>query len=107
MKMVMVVVPADSAERVLDALVNAGHSATYAETRGGMLRQSQRSLFIAVSDPQLDEVLEIIKQNCRTRVEMSTHPKEGLVGEPEVTPVTADLGGAVAFIWDINRIETF
>jgi hypothetical protein len=22
-------------------------------------------------------------------------------------PVTADLGGAVAFIWDIDRIETF
>jgi hypothetical protein len=22
-------------------------------------------------------------------------------------PVTADLGGAVAFIWDISRIETF
>jgi uncharacterized protein YaaQ len=107
MKMVMVVVPADSAEHVLDALVNAGHSATYAETRGGMLRQSQRSLFIAVDDEQLEEVLEIIKRNCRTRVEMSTHPKEGLSVDNTVTPVTADLGGAVAFVWDINRIETF
>ncbi len=107
MKMVMVVVPSNSAERVLDALVNAGHSATYAETRGGMLRQSQRSLFIAVKSAQLEEVLEIIKQNCRTQVEMSTHPKEGLVGEAETAPVKADLGGAVAFVWDINRIETF
>ncbi|HCU58099.1 MAG TPA: hypothetical protein DF984_07770 [Anaerolineaceae bacterium] len=107
MKMVMVVVPSNSAERVLENLVNAGHSATYAETRGGMLRQSQRSLFIAVKAAQLEEVLEIIKQNCRTRVEMSTHPKEGVAGEAESSPVTADLGGAVAFVWDIDRIETF
>lgn len=107
MKMVMVVIPADSAERVLDALVNAGHSATYAETRGGMLRQSQLSLFIAVQAAQLEEVLNIIKQNCRTRVEMSTHAKIGDPENPRTPPVTADLGGAVAFVWDINRIETF
>ena len=106
MKMVMVVVPSNNAEPVLDALINAGHTATYAETRGGMLRQSQKSLFIAVKETQLEEVLEIIKEHCRTKVEMSPQTTEDplMMGS---TPVTADLGGAVAFIWDINRIETF
>ena len=106
MKMVMVVVPSNTAERVLDALINAGHTATYAETRGGMLRQSQSSLFIAVQASQLDEILKIIKNNCRTQVEMSTHDPDSVsaVGH---SPVTADLGGAIAFIWDIDRIETF
>jgi len=106
MKMMMVVVPSNNADQVLDALVNAGHTATYAETHGGMLQQSQYSLFIAVKENQLDNVLEIIKVNCRTRVEMSTRTPE----ENETmgrTPMTADLGGAVVFIWDINRIETF
>lgn len=106
MKMLMVVVPSNTAERVLDALVNHGHTATYAETHGGMLQQSQFSLFIAVKKEQLDEVLEIIENNCRTRVEMSTKPS----GEEKTlrkSPVTADLGGAVAFIWDINNIVTF
>ena len=106
MKMVMAVVPANSAERVLDSLVNKGHTATYAETRGGMLRQSQYSLFIAVKEDQLDEVLGIIKDNCRTRVEMSTHT-QGESAFPEKTPVTAELGGAVAFIWDMDQIEIF
>ncbi len=106
MKMVMVVVPSNTAERVLDALINAGHTATYAETHGGMLRQSQNSLFIAVKAEQLEDVLGLIKDNCRTQVEMNTrsasdHPSMG------ASPVTADLGGAVAFIWDISRIETF
>jgi uncharacterized protein YaaQ len=106
MKMVMVVVPANTAETVLDALVNAGHTATYAETHGGMLQQSQYSLFIAVKKEQLDNVLQIIKENCVTRVEMSTH-EPGETRSIGKSPVTAELGGAVAFIWDIDRIETF
>jgi uncharacterized protein YaaQ len=106
MKMVMVVIPSNTADRVLDALVNAGHTATYAETHGGMLQQSQKSLFIAVKKEDLDFVLNIIRENCRTSVEMSTRtPDEN--GEFEHPPVTADLGGAIAFIWEINRIETF
>lgn len=106
MKMVMVVVPANSAENVLDALVNAGHTATYAETRGGMLRQSQYSLFIALRKEQLKEVIEIIRANCHTQVEMKTHPfKEERATERQ--PITAEIGGAVAFVWDIESIETF
>jgi len=106
MKMVMAVVPANTADRVLDALVNAGHTATYAETCGGMLQQSQYSLFIAVKKEQLDTILQIIKENCRTQIEMMTHISEeqNSIGK---TPVTADLGGAVVFIWDINQIVTF
>ncbi len=106
MKMVMAVVPSNTAESVLDALVNAGHTATYAETTGGMLRQSQYSLFIAVSKDRLDEVLGIIKDSCRTKVEMKTRQKD----KPSImdeSPVTADLGGAVAFVWDIDQIENF
>ena len=106
MKMMMVVVPSNSAESVLDALINAGHTATYAETRGGMLRQSQKSLFIAVKETQLDEVLDIIKTHCRTKIEMSPQSTEDTLSMGS-KPVTADLGGAVAFIWDIDRIETF
>ena len=106
MKMLMVVVPSNTAERVLDALVNQGYTATYAETHGGMLQQSQLSLFIAVKKEQLEEVLGIIEDHCRTRVEMSTKStdEEESFKKP---PVTADLGGAVAFIWDINQIVTF
>ena len=35
-KMVMAVIPRDEAEHVLDALINAGYSATFMETKGGM-----------------------------------------------------------------------
>ena len=81
MKMMMVVVPSNSAEPVLDALINAGHTATYAETRGGMLRQSQKSLFIAIKEIQLDEVLNIIK-NPRTAWQWLIQYKPSIKGTP-------------------------
>ncbi len=106
MKMLMVVVPSNTAERVVDALVNEGYTATYAETHGGMLQQSQLSLFIAVKAEYLDDVFEIIENNCLTRVEMNTK-STGKTEIPKKSPVTADLGGAIAFVWDINQIVTF
>lgn len=106
MKMIMVVVPSNTAENVLDALVNAGHTATYAETTGGVLRQRQYSLFIAVDINQLDKVLRIIKESCRTKVEMKTHQADQQTLTEEAL-VTADLGGAIAFIWDIDQVENY
>jgi uncharacterized protein YaaQ len=106
MKMLMVVVPTNTAERVLDALVNQGYTATYADTHGGVLQQSQLSLFIAVKAEQLDEVLKIIEDHCRTRVEMSIKPS-GEEKDIKKPLVTAELGGAIAFVWDINQIITF
>lgn len=106
MKMVMAVVPSSNAEDVLDALVNRGYTATYAQTKGGMLRQSQYSLFIAVKKDELEIVLNIIKKSCRTQVKMSTLPAED-EEVSDTSPVIADLGGAIAFVWDINQIETF
>lgn len=106
MRMVMVVIPANAAENLLDALVNAGYTATYTETRGGMLRQSQYSLFIAVKKEQLEEVVGVIRDNCHTQVEMKTHPFNDQ-GSSENQALTAEIGGAIAFIWDIESIETF
>lgn len=106
MKMVMAVVPANTAEDVLDALVNHGYTATYAQTQGGMLRQSQYSLFIAVNKENLDEVLGIVKENCRTQIKMNTRVSDE-EDKMRTSPFVADLGGAIAFVWEINQIETF
>lgn len=106
MKMIMVVVPADAADRVLDALINAGLTATYTETHGGMLRQTQCSLFIAARAEQLQLVLDTVRDHCHTRVEMHPHGA-GEQLDADEAPVTAELGGAIAFVWDLTQIETF
>ena len=105
-KMVMAVVPRDPARRVLEELVAAGHTATFSECRGGVMRQAQLQFFIAVKEEDLAKVLDIIRENCRTEVQVgSSVSKDGLSLGP--IPVTADLGGAVVFIWDLDHFETY
>ncbi|MBN1955587.1 MAG: cyclic-di-AMP receptor [Anaerolineae bacterium] len=110
MKMVMAVISRDEADGVLDALVTAGFTATFTESRGGMLRQAQYTLFIATKKRDVDQVLGIIRQNCHThiRVEAST-------GESEAFPLPLShnvsrkeqLGSAVVFVWPLERAEVY
>ena len=106
MKMVMAIVPRDEAGHVLEALVTAGYTATFIDSRSGVLRQAQQMLFIAVEEQDLDKVLTIIRDNCHSQVVVEP-------GEPRTpfslgsVPVTAELGGAVVFIWDLDRYETY
>ncbi|MBN1178892.1 MAG: cyclic-di-AMP receptor [Anaerolineae bacterium] len=107
MKMIMAVVSRDETERVLDALVNAGFTATFSESRGGMLRQAQSMLFIAVEKAELDRALGIIAETCHSRVAVESSEAEQFPSFLRPKPVTAELGSAVVFVWDIDRFETF
>jgi len=101
----MAVIPRDEAEHVLDALINAGFSATFMETKGGMLRQSQYSLFTAVSTETLDNVLDIIKNSCKTDIALD---EDDLTKQEILENSGAQkLGGAVVFVWDLDRLETY
>jgi uncharacterized protein YaaQ len=107
MKMLMAVVPRDEAERVLEALVTAGFTATFTDSRGGMLRQAQQMLFIAAKDEDLDQVLAIIRGSCHSQVYVGSGESEGEALSPRPAAVTAELGGAVVFVWDLDRLEVY
>ena len=104
-KMVMAVIPRDEAEMVLDALINGGHTATFLETKGGMLRQSQYTLFTAVKEEDVESVCEIIEKNCKVDVGLDEEElaKQELLDESNI----GKLGGAIVFIWDLTRIENY
>ncbi|MCD4673594.1 MAG: cyclic-di-AMP receptor [Anaerolineaceae bacterium] len=103
-KMVMTVVPRNGAEKLLNALVNAGHTATFMESRGGMLRQSQLSLFTAVDSEELEKVLEIIRGSCSTEMIVESQNDAEMLSFGQ-TSITSGVGGAVIFIWSIEGIE--
>ncbi len=94
MKMIMAVIPRDQSNQLLQSLVEAGYSATFTESRGGMLRQSQQMLFIVVDEDQVEGVLEIFHGG---QGERSRHAAE----EKEISR-----SGRVVFVWNIERVET-
>ncbi len=103
--MVMAVIPRDEAELVLNALIEAGHTATYIETKGGVMRQSQYTLFIVVQDKHLETICKIIETNCK--VDMMI---DGEISSQEESsePYSGNkLGGAVVFVWKLNRFLSY
>lgn len=108
--MIMAVIPRDEADNVLDALIAAGFTATFTESRGGMLRQAQYTLFIAVKKLDVERVLEIIRQNCHSQVRIEAGGGEDAVFPPLVSPdapASALIGGAVIFVWTLERVEMY
>ncbi len=97
MKMVMAIVSRDQADLVLEALISAGYGATFTESRGGVLRQSQKTIFTAVEHTKLDDVLSIIRDHCRSQVTLS---------DTEDHASTTDVGSAVIFVWDLEQFIT-
>ena len=105
--MVMAVVPRDDTECVLQALVSAGHTATFVESRGGVLRQEKKILFIAVQRDALPQVLDIIQDSCHCRDHVTPHPTESGRPSPEPTSPPGRLGGTVVFVWDLEQFEIY
>lgn len=107
MKMIMAIVPKKYGDEVLSALINAGFTATYSETRGGMLRQSQLTLFIAVRSSDVQTALNLITDSC-SEIE-TIHHGYGLEAytEPHMTNEGAPLGksAAVVFIWNLDKFQ--
>jgi len=101
----MAVIPRDEAEHVLDALIEAGHSATFMETKGGMLRQSQYSLFTAVSAKNVNNVCQIIRDHCTSSIPLDEDDlaKQEIIEDSGIQKI----GGAVIFIWDLEKTEIY
>ena len=104
-KMIMAIVPHAEAERVVQAIVEMGQTATMVESRSGVLRQRQQVLFSAVEEVDLEGVVAVIRGNCRHEAVIGSVTADRF--SLGTVPGPADLGGAVVFIWDVDRVETY
>jgi len=112
MKMVMAIIDREEAARVLEALIAGGYTATFNDSRSGFLRQSKESLYIGVEADQVENVLAIIQNNCRSHVESRESEAEAEVSTgplPRAIPrrTFAQVGSAAVFVWDVDRFETY
>lgn len=65
MKLIITVVQNKDADEVVDALVSAEFRATRFASTGGFLRRGNTTIMIGVQDDQVDQVLNIIRDEAR------------------------------------------
>lgn len=109
MKLIMAVVQDKDSNRLSDALVKANLRATKLASTGGFLKAGNTTFLIGVDDGRIEEVLDIIKENCRSRDQLVApiSPMGGNADSYIPYPVEVQVGGATVFVLPVERFEQF
>lgn len=101
------IVQGEDAGQTVQALSQAGISVTRLASVGGFLQQGNATLLSAVDEERVEQVTEIIRDNCRERLRYLT-PMPPMIEPGELLmpyPVEVQVGGATIFVVNIDSFE--
>lgn len=107
MKLVVAIVQGEDAGQTVHALSGAGISVTRFASSGGFLQQGNVTLLVGVEEERVEQVLQLIRSNCRERTRYLT-PMPPMVEPGEMFmpfPVEVQVGGATIFVLNVGQFE--
>jgi len=108
MKLVIAIVQDKDSHRLSNALVKENIRATKLASTGGFLKSGNTTFFIGVSDERINDLLKIIKENCKAREQLvSPVSSLGSVDSYVPYPVEVQVGGATVFVLPIEQFHQF
>jgi uncharacterized protein YaaQ len=109
MKLVVAIVQDKDSNRLSNALIKEGFRATKLASTGGFLRAGNTTFMIGTEDEKIQEVLEVIRANCKIREQLVTpvSPMGGTTDSYIPFPVEVQVGGAAVFVVPVERFEHF
>ena len=107
MKLIIAIVQAEDAQRTVSALTDRGISSTRFASSGGFLQQGNVTLLVGVEDPQVEEAVKVIHENCHERSRfLSPVPTMAEPGEMFIAfPVEVQVGGATVFVVPVDSFQ--
>ena len=109
MKMIFAVIRDKDANMAVDGLAQAHIGVTKLASTGGFLRDGNTTLLIGVEDSQVEQVMEILRENCAKRTQTEIMVPHGTGGIPMwslgTTPITVEAGGATVFVLDVEQFR--
>ncbi len=108
-KLVLAIVQEKDAGRLIDAITEDGIQATMLASTGGFLREGNSTILVGIEDHQLTQVLATIQKCCQRREQyVSPMPPAVEPVDSYVTyPVKVEVGGAIVFVMQVERMERF
>ncbi|ALA52833.1 cyclic-di-AMP receptor [Shouchella clausii] len=109
MKLIIAVVQDKDSTRLSDGLVKADFRATKLSSTGGFLKAGNTTFLIGVDDDKVEDVMEIIQKNCRSREQVVApiSPMGGNADSYVPYPVEVQVGGATVFVLPVDQFEQF
>jgi uncharacterized protein YaaQ len=109
MKLIVAVIHDRDQKRTSETLLKAEFRFTKIASTGGFLREGNVTIIIGAEAEDVETVLSLINESCKTREQyVNVLPPEAMpVGTFMANPVKVQVGGAVAFVVDVERFERF
>lgn len=108
-KLVMAVVQDKDSNRLIDALNEKNYKTTKLSSTGGFLKEGNTTLMIGCDDREVDDVLNIIRDNCSQREQMVSpvSPMGGNADSYIPRPINVEVGGATVFVTPVDSFHQF
>jgi len=104
MKLIICIVQDQDAGSLIDDLTEQKHRVTKLSTTGGFLKAGNTTLLIGVEEKEVDSVLKIIEDNCKTRELTTSLLTVTMPGDTYIPfPLEVKVGGATVFILDVDQ----
>lgn len=109
MKLVVAVIHDRDKKNTHEALLKSGFRFTTIASTGGFLREGNVTMLIGAKPEEVDVILGILDKSSRAREQyVNVLPPEATpVGTFLTNPVKVQVGGAIAFVIDVERFERY
>ena len=106
MKLIVAIVHHDDAGGVVDSLLQHAYRTTRLQSSGGFLKKSNATILVGVDDTAVDDVISIIRANCRSRSQVDAPPpSSGSSSTSVMRPRQVDLRAAIVFVVPIDQFD--
>ncbi len=104
MKLIVAIVQDQDAISLIDDLTDTDYRVTKLASTGGFLKSGNTTLLIGVEDEEVEEVINIVDRNCKTREVTTSLLNMTMPGETYIPyPLEVKVGGATLFILDVEQ----
>ncbi|HHV27077.1 hypothetical protein FYJ27_07265 [Anaerosalibacter bizertensis] len=104
MKLIIAIVQDEDAPGLIEDLTEEEYRVTKLASTGGFLKSGNTTLLIGVEDEQVDNVLNIIEDTCKTREITTSLMTVTMPGDTYIPyPLDVKIGGATIFILDVEK----
>lgn len=104
MKLIIAIVQDQDLHLLQDDLMSKGYRMTKLASTGGFLKSGNSTLLIGVDDRKVEDCLNIIEDNCKSRETTTSMMSVTMPGDAYIPyPMEIIVGGATVFIVDIEE----
>ena len=107
MKLILSIINHDDAHSVIQHLTQGGYHVTKLATTGGFLQVGNVTILIGVDDDRLEGAMEIIGKYSNSRRQVIPATSEMGMGMFSSMPVEVTVGGATAFVLNVDEFKKF